>query len=231
MIEHLIALRKHLLIAITIWFIIFLALLPFAKQWYLYLANPLISLLSGSETLIAVDLISPFFTPIKLTFYLSLFLAMPLIMHQLWLFIKPALYRHEIQIATPLLLIAIVLFYLGVLFGFLVVFPMIFSFLTNAKIEQMQLLPDINRYLSFSLSLLIAFGLAFQTPIITFVLVKIFGYQTIANKRPYLVILFFTIAMFVTPPDIFSQILLGLPIYILYEVGLFASYLLIKKQR
>ena len=228
-VDHLIELRSRLLYFLLFWLCCFLALLPFAQQLYKLLSQPLLALIGSHSTMIATDLISPFFTPLKLCYYVSLYIAMPVLLFHIWRFVAPGLYNSEKRLFFPLLLGAIVLFYLGITFAYWIVFPLIFAFLTSIGPEGVQLLPDINSYLNFTLRLFFAFGIAFEIPIFIIGLSRVFGTQIIAKKRPFLIIMFFIAAMLLTPPDMFSQLLLALPMCVLFEVGLLVSRLLIKK--
>ena len=222
LISHLIELRDRLLRAIFCIFIIFIALSYFANDIYHILATPLLERLPEHSSMIATEVGSPFFTPFKLVAYVSLMLAMPYILYQAWSFIAPGLYEKEQRFALPLLISSIVLFYLGMSFAFFVVFPLMFGFFTRVAPEGVTIMTDINQYLNFILMVFFAFGLAFEVPIATLLLVKA-GITTpaaMAAKRPYIIVGAFVIGMFLTPPDVISQTLLAIPMWCLFELGL-----------
>jgi len=186
-------------------------------------------LLPENTTMIATDVASPFLTPFKLSFLASFFLAMPIILFQIWRFIAPALYRSEKRLALPLLFSSLALFYSGVAFVYYLVFPLIFGFFTSVGPEGVAVMTDIGRYLDFVIKMFFAFGLVFQMPIviIVFVVTEMTTIESLKNKRPYIVIGCFTLGMLLTPPDVISQTLLALPMYLLFELGLFCSGFLI----
>ena len=223
LVEHLIELRNRILQALLAILVIFLPLFYFANQEiYAYVSEPLRNLLPEGTTMIATEVASPFLAPFKLTLVLSIFLAMPFVLHQIWSFIAPGLYTSEKRIAAPLLISSIVLFYAGIAFAFYVVFPLVFSFFTAAAPEGVTVMTDINRYLDFVLKLFFAFGLAFEIPIATVLLIWTGATtcQSMGQKRPYVIVGCFVVGMLLTPPDIISQILLAVPMWILFEVGI-----------
>ncbi|PHS72971.1 MAG: twin-arginine translocase subunit TatC [Cycloclasticus sp.] len=228
-VTHLIELRTRLIHALVGMLVIFLPLIPFANDIYSILAQPLLIHMPEGTSMVAIEVISPFLTPLKLTLMLSIFISIPWIFYQLWLFISPGLYKHEQRIALPLVSAATFLFYAGMLFAYFVVMPLIFEFLTATAPEGVAVMTDIGKYLDFVLTLFFAFGVAFQVPIATFLLVKtgISTPQSLAEKRPYIIVGAFIIGMLLTPPDVISQTLLALPMWILFEVGLFLSKRLI----
>jgi sec-independent protein translocase protein TatC len=222
LIEHLLELRNRLLKMVLAVIICFAAIYPFANELYLWLSEPLRDLLPVGQTMIATDVASPFFAPLKLALVLSVFAAIPIILYQLWSFIAPGLYAHEKRLAFPLLFTSIVLFYLGAAFAYYVVFPLVFGFFTAIGPEGIVQLPDITSYLNFVLKMFFAFGVAFEIPIAT-VLLILTGMTTaddLAAKRPYVVVACFIIGMLLTPPDIISQTLLAVPMWILFEFGI-----------
>lgn len=222
LVEHLLELRKRLLNAILSVLVIFLPLFYFDQQIYLYVSEPLRAFLPEGATMIATEVASPFLAPFKLTLVLSIFIAMPFILHQIWSFIAPGLYANEKRIAVPLLTSSIILFYAGIAFAFYVVFPLIFGFFTSAAPEGVTVMTDINRYLDFVLKLFFAFGLAFEIPIATVLLVWT-GATTrssLGKKRPYVIVGCFVLGMLLTPPDVISQILLAIPMWLLFESGI-----------
>ncbi|MGR9105605.1 MAG: twin-arginine translocase subunit TatC [Gammaproteobacteria bacterium] len=231
LISHLIELRSRLLKIIGGVLVVFLGLAPFSNEIYAYLAGPLTAHLPASASMIAIDVASPFFTPFKLVLVLAIFLSVPLILYQLWAFVAPGLYRHEKRWILPLLLASTVLFYLGVAFAYFVVFPLVFAFLTAAAPQGVEVMTDISKYLDFVLTLFFAFGISFEVPIATILLVSV-GLVTpkaLAEKRPYVIVAAFVIGMFLTPPDVISQTLLAVPMWMLFELGLLFSRMFVPR--
>jgi len=224
-VSHLLELRDRLLRVVIVAFAIFLVLFPFANDLYTLLATPLIKHLPEGTGMIATRVIAPFLTPLKMAFVFAIFLAVPYILHQMWSFVAPGLYRHEKRLAVPLLVSSVFLFYLGMSFAYFVVFPLLFDILPSMAPEQITVSPDITDYLDFVLTLFFAFGVAFEVPIATIILVwmGIATPESLAEKRPYIVIGAFCIGMLLTPPDVISQTLLAVPMWILFEVGLLCS--------
>ena len=231
LIQHLLELRSRLLKSIVAVLLIFAGLFYFANDIYLFVSEPLRAQLPEGSSMIATEVASPFLAPFKLTIVLSLFLAMPFILHQVWAFIAPGLYRKEKIIAIPLLVASVILFYLGMLFAYFVVFPLIFSFFTSVGPESVTVMTDINRYLDFILKLFFAFGLAFEIPVATVLLVwtGATSVERLSAKRPYIVVGCFVLGMLFTPPDVISQSLLAVPMWLLFEVGILFSRLLSRK--
>lgn len=222
LVEHLLELRNRLLKMVLAVVICFAAIYPFANELYLWLSEPIRSLLPIGQMMIATDITSPFFAPLKLALFLSVFVAIPVILYQLWSFIAPGLYAHEKRLAFPLLFTSVLLFYLGAAFAYYVVFPLVFGFFTAIGPEGIVELPDISSYLNFVLKMFFAFGVAFEIPIATILLI-LSGATTpadLAAKRPYVVVGCFVIGMMLTPPDIISQTLLAVPMWILFELGI-----------
>ncbi len=222
LIEHLLELRNRLLKMVLAVVICFAVIYPFANELYLWLSEPLRALLPIGQTMIATDVASPFFAPLKLALVLAVFAAIPIILYQLWSFVAPGLYAHEKRLAFPLLFTSILLFYMGAAFAYYVVFPLVFGFFTAIGPEGIVQLPDITSYLNFVLKMFFAFGVAFEIPIAT-VLLILTGITTpddLAEKRPYVVVGCFIIGMLLTPPDIISQTLLAVPMWILFEFGI-----------
>ena len=222
LISHLLELRDRLLRIIAIVLLLFLSLVYFANDIYQYLAIPLTSQLPEGSSMIATGVATPFFTPIKLTIVLSIFIAIPAILYQAWAFIAPGLYKHERKLIAPLVISSALLFYLGMAFSYYVVFPLAFAFFTNTAPEGVAIATDISSYLDFVLKLFFAFGLAFEIPIATLVLCWT-GATTpekLKEKRPYIVVGAFVFGMLLTPPDVISQTLLAVPMLILFELGL-----------
>ncbi len=228
--SHLFELRDRVVRMILAILVIFLGLFYWANDIYSYLAAPLTRHLPEGSQMIAIDVASPFLTPFKLVLMLSVFLAMPVILYQFWAFVAPGLYKNEKNIAGPLLVSSILLFYAGMAFAYYIVFPLVFGFFTSVGPEMVAISTDIGRYLDFVLALFFGFGLAFEVPIATIILVAI-GFTTpakLAEKRPYIVVAAFIVGMFLTPPDVISQVLLAIPIWILFEAGVFASSIIFR---
>ena len=223
--SHLVELRDRVVRMVVAVLVIFVSLFYWANDIYVYLAEPLTQHLPEGASMIAIDVASPFLTPFKLVLMLSVFLAMPVILHQCWSFVAPGLYASEKRIAGPLLVSSILLFYAGVAFAYYVVFPLVFGFFTSIGPEMVNISTDIGRYLDFVLALFFGFGLAFEVPIATIILVAI-GITTpkkLGEKRPYIIVGAFICGMLLTPPDVISQALLALPMWLLFEAGLVAS--------
>jgi len=224
-VTHLIELRDRLLRILVAVLVVFLCLMPFANDLYLVLSKPLMSALPEGTTMIATEVAAPFLTPFKFALVFAVFLTIPIFLHQMWAFIAPGLYKKERKLVLPLLFISTVLFYLGVLFAYSVVFPLVFSFLTSAAPEGVAVMTDISRYLEFVIKLFFAFGLAFEVPIVTFVVIwaGVTTVDALSKKRPYIIIGAFILGMFLTPPDAISQTLLAIPMWLLFELGLLAA--------
>ncbi|MCS5634781.1 MAG: twin-arginine translocase subunit TatC [Candidatus Marinimicrobia bacterium] len=221
-VQHLIELRGALLRSVIAIVIFFLILFPFADDIYTFIAAPIVQAIPGSS-LIAIGVISPFLTPLKMSLILAIYVAMPYLLYQLWSFTAPALYRHEKKLILPLLISSTILFYAGLLFSFYIVFPVIFNFLSTVGPASVDFAPDIQYYLDFILKVSFAFGVAFEVPIATILLIM-FGATTaerLKKNRSYVIIGSFVVGMILTPPDIISQILIAIPIWLLFEVGLF----------
>lgn len=228
LIAHLVELRSRLLRIMAIIGVIFLALLYFSRDIYAFVAKPLVTALPEGTSMIATDVAAPFLVPFKLTLYVSIFMAVPFVLHQVWAFIAPGLYRQEKRLALPLLGSSVFLFYLGCTFAYFVVFPLIFVFFTSIAPEGVAVATDISSYLNFVMKLFLAFGIAFELPIAIILLVWS-GATTVASlkeKRSYIIVGCFIVGMLLTPPDVFSQILLAVPMWGLFEIGLvFAAML------
>jgi len=222
LIQHLIELRSRLLHALTAVGLVFLALFYFANDIYHFVARPLLDSLPRGASMIATDVATPFFIPMKLTLFVSLLLAIPYVLYQLWAFIAPGLYRHERRLVLPLVVSSALLFYAGMAFAYFAVFPVIFGFFTATAPEGVTVATDIASYLDFVLTLFFSFGLAFEIPV-AIVLLCWSGVTTpasLAAKRPYFIVVAFVIGMLLTPPDVISQTLLALPICLLFEAGI-----------
>ncbi|MEN8213411.1 MAG: twin-arginine translocase subunit TatC [Pseudomonadota bacterium] len=221
--SHLFELRDRLLRVVIVVLLVFLGLFFVANDLFTLVAQPLMDAYPGD--IIAIGILSPFLTPIKLALVASVFLTIPFIFYQMWAFIAPGLYKHERKLVMPLVISSTFLFYLGVLFAYYVVFPLVFAFLSGISPEGVNAMPDIAAYLDFVLTLFFAFGLAFEIPIATiiFVWMGMISPDDLAKKRPYVIVGAFVIGMFLTPPDIISQTLLAIPMWVLFEVGIFFS--------
>ncbi|MGM0614322.1 MAG: twin-arginine translocase subunit TatC [Pseudomonadota bacterium] len=231
LIEHLIELRSRLMRAVVVVMVIFLGLYAFANDIYTFVAQPLMALLPEGSQMIATEVASPFLAPFKLTLVVAVFAAVPFILHQAWSFVAPGLYDNEKALAIPLLVSSVGLFYAGAAFAYYVVFPLLFAFFTQTGPEDIQVMTDINQYLNFVLKLFFAFGVAFEIPIATFLLIfsGATTVESLSKKRPYVILGCFVVGMLLTPPDVVSQSLLAVPMYLLYEVGLLFGRLVRRK--
>lgn len=232
LVQHLIELRTRLLHIILFVLVIFGCLFYFANDIYYLISAPLQKLLPENSSMIATDVISPFLTPLKLTFFSAILLAIPFILYQVWAFIAPGLYKHEKRLAVPLLISSILLFYLGMAFAYFVVFPLIFSFITGIGLTGVATMTDITKYLDFVLQIFFAFGFAFEIPIATVLMIHagIISPDGLAKKRPYIIVGCFIVGMLLTPPDVFSQVLLAVPMWMLFEVGIFFGRFVYKEK-
>lgn len=219
---HLIELRNRLLIAVAGVLGVFLLLVPFANELYQWFAQPLMASLPQGTSMISTEPHGPFFVPFKFAFACAFALAIPLVLYQVWAFVAPGLYRREKRIVLPLVVSSTLLFYAGVLFAYYVVFPVIFGFFVSMAPEGVAVMTDISAYMSFALKLFFAFGVAFEVPVATVLLARIgvVSTKTMAAQRPYIVVAAFVLGMLMTPPDIFSQIMLAVPVCLLFELGL-----------
>lgn len=225
LLDHLIELRARLLRGVTGLIVVFLGFLPFANKLYHYLATPLLAKLPAGSQLIAVEVASPFSAPLKLAFFAALMVTMPWLLYQAWAFVAPGLYRREKRLALPLLVSALVLFYAGCAFAFFLVLPSVFGFLVKVTPVGVAMMTDINAYLDFVLILFLAFGISFEVPV-ALVILALLGWVTPAQfkeARGYAVVGIFVIAAVITPPDVVSQLMLAIPMCILYEIGIIAA--------
>ena len=229
---HLQELRSRILKSLVVILTCFLALVYFSNDIYLMLSEPLLSFLPDDSSMIATEVASPFLTPLKLTFYVSLLLSMPFLLNQIWKFIAPGMYENEKSLSFLLMLSSLILFYLGVLFTYFLVLPLVFSFFTAAAPDGILIMTDISRYLDFVLSMMFAFSIAFEIPVFIFLLIwsGISSSESLRRKRPYVIIGCFTVGMLVTPPDVISQSLLAIPAWILFELGIVMANLFVKKK-
>ena len=230
-ISHLVELRERLLKAIAAVLLVLVALLPFANRLYHLIAEPLLALLPKDAKMVAIEVASPFLTPIKLAFFFALFLAMPVVLYQAWRFVAPGLYRHEKRLAMPLLASSVLMFYLGCAFAYFVVLPKVFGFLLSTTPEGVSMTTDIGKYLDFVLTMFFAFGLCFEVPVGVFI-VALMGWVTpaqLAKHRPYVILGAFVVAAIVAPPDVLSMIMLAIPMCLLYEAGLIAVRIFLRR--
>lgn len=225
LIAHLIELRDRLIRIVITVLIIFIGFMAFANELYVYLAEPLQTLMPEGSSMIATQVASPFLAPFKLALYLAVYCAAPVMLYQIWGFIAPGLYKNEKKLVAPLLLSSIFLFYAGMAFAYYIVFPLIFGFFTTVGPTGITVMTDIDAYLSFVLKLFLAFGLAFEIPIATMLLVKagVADVKSLKSKRPYVFLGCFVAGMLVTPPDMISQTLLAVPMWLLFEAGLIGA--------
>ena len=223
--SHLLELRTRLIRVLICLGILSVAGIPFASQIYAFVASPLLDILPAGSSMIATQVTSPFMAPLKLVLFSALLITMPYLFYEIWMFMSPGLYKNEKSFVAPLMVSTILLFSAGVVFAYLVVLPIIFKFFIGVAPESIQVMTDINQYLSFVIKLIFAFGIAFEIPIATFLLIRtgIAKKESLIKARPYLIILFLVIGMLLTPPDIFSQLFLAIPMWILFELGLLFS--------
>jgi sec-independent protein translocase protein TatC len=225
LISHLVELRDRLLRIVLVVAVVFVVLIPFSNTLFTKLSGPLLAHMPEGTNMIAIEVASPFLIPFKLTLFLSLFISIPFVLYQLWSFIAPGLYKHERRLVMPLLASSTILFYAGAAFAYYVVFPLVFAFFTSTAPDGVSVMTDISRYLDFVLTLFFAFGAAFEVPIVTVLLVWT-GMTTregLRRKRPYIIVGAFILGMLLTPPDVISQTLLAVPMWILFELGLIFS--------
>jgi sec-independent protein translocase protein TatC len=230
-ISHLVELRERLLKAIAAVLLLLLALLPFAERLYHFIAQPLLERLPHGSQMVAIEVASPFMTPVKLTFFVALFLAMPVVLYQLWRFVAPGLYRHEKRLAVPILFSSVAMFYLGCAAAYYVVLPKVFTFLLGITPDGVAMMTDIGHYLDFVLTVFFAFGLCFEVPVVIFILAWL-GWVTpaqLARQRPYAILGAFVVAAVIAPPDVMSMIMLAVPMCLLYELGIVAVRLFLRR--
>ena len=220
--SHLLELRSRLLKVIILFGILTIIGIPFASEIYSFVAAPLINLLPEGSTMIATEVASPFMAPIKLVLYVALLFSMPWLFYQTWMFISPGLYKKEKRFTAPLMFSTVILFFSGVSFAFFIVCPIIFKFFIGMAPDSIQVMTDISQYLGFIFKLVFAFGMAFEIPIATILLINtgITSKKSLTKARPYLIVLFLIIGMLLTPPDVFSQLFLAIPMCVLFEIGI-----------
>jgi sec-independent protein translocase protein TatC len=224
-IHHLVELRDRLLRAVVAVAAVFLVLVPFSNTLFTALSGPLMAHMPEDSSMIAIEVASPFLIPFKLTLFLAIFIAIPFVLYQLWSFVAPGLYQHERRLVLPLLVSSTLLFYAGAAFAYFVVFPLVFAFFTSTAPEGVSVMTDISRYLDFVLTLFFAFGAAFEVPVVTVLLVwtGVVTQDGLREKRPYIIVGAFVIGMLLTPPDVISQTLLAVPVWLLFELGVYFS--------
>jgi sec-independent protein translocase protein TatC len=224
-VTHLVELRDRLLKAAGALIVCFLALVYWAPDIYSVLANPLLKSLPAGTSMIATDVTAPFFVPMKVTMMVAFIIALPYILYQAWAFVAPGLYEHEKKLALPIVLSSFILFLLGMAFAYFFVFPAVFNFVAAYTPDGVQMATDIDKYLSFVITLFLVFGLSFETPVVEMVMVRlgIVTIEKLKNFRSYFIVIAFIIAAIVTPPDVISQFMLAIPMILLYEFGIFMS--------
>ncbi|CAK0777996.1 twin arginine protein translocation system -TatC protein [Gammaproteobacteria bacterium] len=230
--SHLIELRSRLLRMLLAVLLATLAMLPFANPLYTWIAQPLMQLLPPGSSMIATEVAAPFMVPFKLTLVLSVFLVMPYLLYEVWAFVAPGLYRHERGLVLPLVVSSAFLYYLGMAFAYFLVFPIVFGFFVTTAPQGVAVMTDINKYLDFVFTLFFSFGIAFEVPVATVLLVwtGVVHPDDLAGKRSYIIVAAFTIGMILTPPDVLSQTMLALPMWCLFELGLYASRWLLRRK-
>jgi sec-independent protein translocase protein TatC len=229
--DHVIELRRRILHSLVVVIVLFFPIYYFANDIYQFVAAPLLAHLPSNATMIATEVASPFLTPFQLAIVTAVFAAMPFILHQAWAFVSPGLYLHEKRFAFPLLVSSIALFYSGMAFAYYLVFPLVFAFFTAVTPEGVTMMTDINRYLDFVLKMFFAFGIAFEIPIAILLMVwtGLSTAESLARKRPYVIVGCFAVGMLLTPPDVISQLLLAVPTWMLFEVGVFLARFVAKR--
>jgi sec-independent protein translocase protein TatC len=233
LVSHLLELRDRLMKSMLAILIVFAPCAYYSNQIFTIIARPLLDKLPKGATLIATSITTPFMTPFKLSFFVALFIAVPVLLYQMWAFIAPGLYRHEKRFAAPLLLSSVVLFYIGVLFAYFAVFPVMFEFFASTAPVGVTMMPDIDAYLSFILTMFFCFGIAFEVPIavVLLAITGIISVEKLTESRGYVLIAIFIIAAILTPPDAVSQCIMAIPMYLLYEGGLIMARIMVKMKR
>ena len=223
--SHLLELRSRLIRVIICLGVLFIAGIPFASEIYGFVASPLLTILPEGSSMIATQVTSPFMAPIKLVLFSALLVTMPYLFYEVWMFMSPGLYKNEKTFVAPLMATTIILFTAGIAFAYFIVCPIIFKFFIASAPNSIQVMTDISQYLNFVIKLVFAFGIAFEIPVATFLLIKsgLVKKDSLIKSRPFLIILFFVIGMLLTPPDIFSQLFLAIPMWVLFELGLLIS--------
>jgi sec-independent protein translocase protein TatC len=232
-ISHLIELRERMLKAVAAVLIVLVALLPFSDRLYRFIAEPLLQRLPSGSHMVAIDVASPFMTPVKLAFYVALFLAMPAVLYQAWRFVAPGLYRHEKRMALPVLISSVVMFYLGCAAAYYVVLPKVFTFLLGVTPQGVAMMTDIGHYLDFVVTMFFAFGLCFEVPVVVVILAWLgwVDVEQLSRQRSYVILAAFIVAAIVAPPDMLSMLMLAIPMCVLYELGVLAVRLFVRRSR
>lgn len=233
LLQHLMELRRRLIRILSGFFLLFIGLFHWSGAIYHMLAKPLLDRLPSSAQMIAIDVTAPFFVPMKVTMLLAFLLSLPHTLYQVWAFVAPGLYRHERRLILPLVISSVVLFFVGMAFAYFLVFPVVFSFMSAVTPQGVSMMTDIDKYFSFVMGMFIAFGVTFEVPVAVVVLTYI-GVVSIASlreARPYVIVGAFIIAAIVTPPDVLSQVLLAIPLWLLYEIGIGVAALLVRPSR
>jgi sec-independent protein translocase protein TatC len=232
LVDHLIELRNRLLYCLIAVGLVFIALVHFSNDIYSFVAEPLLALLPEGGSMIATEVATPFLTPFKLTFFVAFVLAMPYLLYQIWAFLAPGLYENERGLILPLIISSVLLFYAGIAFAYYIVFPLVFGFFTSMAPAGVTVMTDIASYLNFVLKLFLAFGLIFEIPVAIILLLRsgAISATSLENKRPYIIVGCFVLGMLLTPPDVISQVLLAIPMWLLYECGLLIGKKTIKQK-
>ncbi len=228
--SHLIELRDRLLRCVIALLLVFICLFPWARELYNFLAQPMLASLPAGGQLIATEVTAPFFVPVKVTMMAALVIALPYLLYQIWAFVAPGLYAHEKKLVVPLIVTSTLLFLCGMAFAYFLVFPVVFHFMVSVAPQGVAVMTDIGKYLDFVLTLFIAFGVTFEVPVAVVILVKM-GMVSVAKLkeiRPYVIVGAFVIGAIFTPPDVVSQIMLAVPLWILYEIGILVAHWLVK---
>ena len=230
-ISHLIELRNRLIRALIAVGLVFICLFPFASDLYAVLAHPLLAVLPKGGQMIATDVTTPFFVPMKVAMMAALVVALPYVLYQIWAFVAPGLYAHEKKLIAPLVVASTVLFLCGMAFAYFLVFPIVFGFITSVAPQGVAVMTDINKYLDFVLPLFVAFGITFEVPVAVVVLVRMgfISVKKLREIRPYMIVGAFVIGAIFTPPDVVSQIMLAVPLWLLYELGILVAAMMVKK--
>lgn len=230
--SHLLELRSRLMKAVAAITVVFLALMPWMNGVFDYVSQPLRDALPEGSEMIVTDVAAPFLTPFKTVFFVALFIAMPVVLFQVWQFVAPGLYKREKRLAIPLMVSSVLLFYAGIAFAYFIVFRVMFRFFASVTPGGVAMTPDISAYLSFVLGLFLAFGVAFEVPIATVMLIwsGLVSVKSLKQARPYVFLGAFVVGMLLTPPDVFSQTLLAIPMYLLYEAGLVMARILLPEK-
>jgi sec-independent protein translocase protein TatC len=233
LIEHLLELRTRLMRGLVGLAVVLVALLPFANRLFSWLALPLMDKLAGDGKLVAIGVVTPFFTPMRLAFFLAVLISVPWLLYQMWAFVAPGLYQREKKLAVPLLVSAVMLFYAGCAFALFIVLPSVFAFLAHIKPESVVQMPDINAYLDFVVVICLTFGLSFELPV-AMVILALLGWVTpeqLKQARGYAIVGVFVVAAIITPPDVISQLMLAVPMCLLYEIGIFAARIVSRRRQ